>query len=81
MTLLLEQRGGEVKITEEVVTAAASNQGNGEVVMALPLEQQGGEVKITEEVVKGAAGNRKSGKEVMALLRKKASRWLFMSRT
>jgi formylmethanofuran dehydrogenase subunit D len=68
MTLLLNQRGSEVKITEEVVKAAAGNWNKGKEVMALLLDQRGDEVKITEEVVKAAAGNWRSGKEVIALL-------------
>jgi hypothetical protein len=66
MALLLDRRGDEVKITEEVVKAAAKN--IREEVMALLLSQRGDEVKITEEVIKAVAGNASSGKEVMALL-------------
>jgi hypothetical protein len=68
IALLLDQRGDEVKITEEVVKAAAGNRISGKEVIALLLDQRGDEVKITEEVVKAAAGNRISGKEVIALL-------------
>ncbi|KAK4118030.1 ankyrin [Parathielavia appendiculata] len=57
-----------IKITGEVVKAAAGNWRNGKEVMALLLEKRGDEVKITEEVVKAAAGNRRNGKEVMTLL-------------
>ena len=67
---LLKIRGGDVKITEEVVKAAAQNTKNGKKVMALLLKQRGDEVNITEEVVKAAARNRKNGKGVMALLLK-----------
>ncbi|XTI90701.1 ankyrin repeat-containing domain protein [Cenococcum geophilum] len=55
MALLLNQRSNEVKITEEVVKAAARN-GSKEVI-ALLLNQRSDEVKITEEVVKEAASN------------------------
>ena len=68
MTLLLEQRGADVMITEEVVKAAAGNFWNGKEVMTLLLEQRGADVMITEEVVKAAAGNEGSGKEVMTFL-------------
>jgi hypothetical protein len=44
----LKKRGGEVKVTEEVVKAAAWNWKSGGGVMALLLEQRGGEFKITE---------------------------------
>ena len=57
-----------LKITEEVVKAAAGNQEKGEEVMTLLLQERGGDVKITEEVVKAAAGNLGNGEEVMALL-------------
>jgi hypothetical protein len=68
MSLLLEQRGHEFKITDEVVKEAAENYDYGEVLTLL-LEQRGHEFKITEEVAKAAAENWDSGKEVMALLR------------
>ena len=64
MTLLLEQRGADVMITEGVVKAAARF-GRKEV-MTLLLEQRGADVMITEEVVKAAAGFGR--KEVMTLL-------------
>jgi len=66
----LKERGGEVRVTKEVIKAAAGNTGSGKEVMALLLEQRGGEVEVTEEVVAAAAGNTRSGKEVMALLLK-----------
>lgn len=68
ITLLLDWREDDVKITEEVVKAAAGNEGWGEAVMALLLDQRGNEVKITEEVVKAAAGNEGWGGVVMTLL-------------
>jgi hypothetical protein len=57
MALLLDFREGEVRITEEVVKAAARNESGGKAVMALLLDRRGAEVKITEEVVKAAARN------------------------
>ncbi|WAO92355.1 HET domain-containing protein [Fusarium falciforme] len=68
MTKLLDQRGPEVKITEEVVKAAAGSHWNGEQVMALLLKQRGPEVKITEEVLKEAASNEHSGYRVIKFL-------------
>ncbi|RYP53788.1 hypothetical protein DL770_010981 [Monosporascus sp. CRB-9-2] len=68
MEKLLIYYGDEVKITEEVVKAAAGNDYEGKEIMALLLDQRGTEVKITDEVVKVAAGNEGSGREVMALL-------------
>ncbi|KAB8228901.1 uncharacterized protein BDW43DRAFT_315402 [Aspergillus alliaceus] len=66
--LLLEQRGDQVQITEDVVKAAAGNLYHGKEVMALLLEQRGDQVQITEDMVKVAAGNKGDGKEVMAFL-------------
>ena len=66
--LLLEQRGEEIKITEEVTKAAAGNWDNGKELMVVLLEQRGEEIKITEEIIKAAADNWSSGKEVMKLL-------------
>jgi hypothetical protein len=68
MTLLLDRRGDDVKITDEVVKAAAGNERSGEEVMTLLLDRRGDDVKITDEVVKAAAGNERSGKEVTILL-------------
>ncbi|QVM13334.1 hypothetical protein D8B26_007942 [Coccidioides posadasii str. Silveira] len=68
MNLLLDQRGADIIITEEVLKAAAGNEKSGKEMMALLLNQQDAHIKITEEVLKAAAGNEKSGKEMMALL-------------
>ena len=68
--VLLEQRGADVVIMEEVVKAAAGNKESGKEVMMVLLEQQGVDVVITEEVVKAGAGNSGSGKKVMTLLLK-----------
>ena len=57
MRLLLDQREGDVPITEEVVKAAAENQWSGEEIIRLLLDQKGGNVLITEGVVEAAAGN------------------------
>jgi hypothetical protein len=64
----LKRRGDNVKITGEVLKAAAGNAQSGKEVMAILLKQRGNEVQITEEVVKAAAGNAQSGKGVMELL-------------
>nr|KMM72211.1 hypothetical protein CPAG_08509 [Coccidioides posadasii RMSCC 3488] len=68
MNLLLDRRGADIKITENVLKAAAGNEYSGKEVMALLLNQQDADIKITEMVLKAAAENQKSGKEVMALL-------------
>jgi hypothetical protein len=59
MTLLLDRRGADVQITEEVVKvvkAAAGNEYDGKKLMTLLLDRRGADVPITEEVVKAAAG-------------------------
>ncbi|KAK2732923.1 hypothetical protein FQN57_002444, partial [Myotisia sp. PD_48] len=66
MALLLDRRGDQVTITEEVVKAAARNW-NGEEIMTLLLDRRGDQVTITEEVVKAAARNW-NGEKIMTLL-------------
>ncbi|KAN0078747.1 hypothetical protein V8E54_005260 [Elaphomyces granulatus] len=68
MALLLDRQGDQIQITEEVVKAAANNEGNGEGVMALLLDRRGDQIQITEDVVKTAASNEGNGEGVMALL-------------
>ncbi len=62
MALLLDQRGDQVTITEDVVKAAAGNSCN---VVALLLGRFGNLITITKDVVKAAAGNFSDGIEVM----------------
>ena len=54
LEVLLDQRGQDVEITEEVVKAAARNESIGGQVMRLLLDQRGQDVEVTEEVVKAA---------------------------
>ncbi|KAH2159041.1 hypothetical protein KXW37_000411, partial [Aspergillus fumigatus] len=68
MSVLLEDYGDELEITEEVVKIAARNERSGAKVLALLLEKRGYEVKITEEVVKAAAENEQREGQVLALL-------------
>jgi hypothetical protein len=65
MALLLSQRGDNIRITGDVVKAAAANW-NGRRVMTLLLDQRGGDIEITEEVVEAATLNYNG--EVMAVL-------------
>lgn len=44
MTLLLDRRGADIQITEDVVKAAAGNLLNGEEVMTLLLDRRGDDV-------------------------------------
>jgi hypothetical protein len=62
VALLLDRRGDQIQITEDVVKAAASNWLCGAEVMALLLDRQGDQIQITEESIW------KNEKEVMALL-------------
>ncbi|KAF6807599.1 heterokaryon incompatibility protein [Colletotrichum musicola] len=68
MELLLDRRGDQITITEELVKAAAGNWFNGKEVIALLLDRRGDQITITEEVVKATVWNGRNGKEVMALL-------------
>jgi hypothetical protein len=67
MTLLLNRRGDQITINENVVVATVGNVWNGDKVMGLLLDQRGDQITITEKVVIAAAGNW-NGKEVMTLL-------------
>jgi hypothetical protein len=66
MTLLLDRRGADVSITEEVVNAAAWRNGNSKEMMTLLLDRRGADVLITEKVV--ASIVRRFDKDVVALL-------------
>jgi hypothetical protein len=68
MKLLLDLRGVDIKITNEVVLAAAMNEQSGGTMMKLLLDRRGADVTITDEVVQAAAGNWKSGEALMKLL-------------
>ncbi|KAH8199872.1 hypothetical protein TruAng_005988 [Truncatella angustata] len=69
--VLLEKRGDEVEITQDVVVAIAENEQSGKEIMALLLEKRGDEVKITQDVVVAIVENEWNGKEIMALLLEK----------
>ena len=66
VTLLLDRRGADVQITEDVAILIARK--FNKEVMALLLDRRGADVQITEDVVKAAAGNLESAKEVVTLL-------------
>ncbi|KAH7112397.1 hypothetical protein EDB81DRAFT_827914, partial [Dactylonectria macrodidyma] len=51
MAILLDRRGDDITITEEVVKAAAGNEWNGKEVMGLLLDRRGDDIPVTEEVV------------------------------
>jgi hypothetical protein len=45
MALLLDRRGDQIRVTEDVVKAAASNRRNGKEVMALLLDRRGDQIQ------------------------------------
>jgi hypothetical protein len=68
IALLLNQKGDQITITEEVVKAAVRNQRDAKEVIALLLDRKGNQITISEEVLKAADQNRRNGMEVIALL-------------
>jgi hypothetical protein len=64
----LRLRGGTIKVTEEVVRAAAENSKSGPQIIKLLLDWRGDEVKITYEVRKAAAEDTISGRQMTRLL-------------
>ena len=66
--IFLIGRNKKVKITKEVVKAAARNRQSGGEVMKVLLQERGSEIKITEEVVKAAVENKRSGAEIIKIL-------------
>lgn len=68
MSLFLLHRGNEVRITENVMLAAALR--NGKEMMAFLFQQQWDKAMITENVMVAAAGNLTHGKEVIEFLLK-----------
>ncbi len=68
MELIFDRYGGQVIITEDILTATASNWHNGKDVIAHLLGRCGDQVTITEDVVRAAASNSGNGKEVIELL-------------
>jgi hypothetical protein len=66
MALLLDRRGSEIVITEEVVRAASMSENSGKGIMALLLDQRGSEIAITEDVVRAVLENGES--RAMAVL-------------
>jgi hypothetical protein len=65
MRLLPDERGG-IKITKEVVKAAAENKKSGKEVITLLLDRRGDDTKVTEEMVRIIAQS--FDHEVMTLL-------------
>ena len=68
MSLPLQQRGDDIKITEELLKVAAMNEHSRKEVMSLLLEQRRDEITTTEEAFKAAAETAWGGKDVISLL-------------
>ncbi|KAB8216359.1 hypothetical protein BDV33DRAFT_207422 [Aspergillus novoparasiticus] len=73
LSLMLDDYGEDLRITEAVVCAAARNVSKGAILISTLLERRGGEIIITDEVVRAASNNPGSGEEVITLLLK--GRW------
>ncbi|KAK6854695.1 heterokaryon incompatibility protein-domain-containing protein [Apiospora arundinis] len=68
MELVLDNRGEDVVITEEVAKAAAGGMSKAANVIALLLDRRGNQFDLTEEVTMAGAGKSYYGEQVMAVL-------------
>lgn len=66
--LLLDQRGDEVIITDEVIQTSVQNRARGLPIMELFLGRRKHEIRITEEILRKAAKNTGSGFSIIKLL-------------
>ncbi|UKZ79846.1 hypothetical protein TrVFT333_007609 [Trichoderma virens FT-333] len=57
MQLLLEKRGHEITVTENIIKAAVANCTEAEEITSLLLDRRGHEITVTEDIVKAAAAN------------------------
>lgn len=71
MEFLLDARGGQATMTENIVEAAAGNINCAKQMMELLLNRKGHQVFVTEKVLKAAAGNQGHGDAVIHLLLKR----------
>ncbi|CAI6336180.1 unnamed protein product [Periconia digitata] len=67
LAFLLDCSCAHMRITQDVVVAAAGNR-NGGPLISLLLDRYGADIEITEEVLLAAASNRHQGKEIMSIL-------------
>ncbi|CAG9984003.1 unnamed protein product, partial [Clonostachys byssicola] len=65
---LLDNPVHTIRITHEVVKAAAQNRGYGKEVLELLLNKMRHKIKITDEVLAAAAANYGSGRDILTLL-------------
>lgn len=68
MRLLLQEKGHDFIVTEDLVEAAVRNYYCGKEIFKLLLDFRGVEVKVSEKVVKNAASNPFHGEEIIKLL-------------
>lgn len=66
--LVLDWKGDQVTVAEDIVTAAAGNSGSGAKVMGLLLNRKGDQVTVTEHIITATAKNSEIGAEVIAVL-------------
>lgn len=55
--LLLDRRGSEVQITEDIIIAVAGNRKSGEAVIRFLFNQRRSEIQITEDMITAAVEN------------------------
>ncbi|KAL0938104.1 nacht and ankyrin domain protein [Colletotrichum truncatum] len=71
MSVILENHGDRIEITEEVVKALSGNRDIGKQMMASLFEKRGHDFKITEQVVIAAVSNTVNGDVILAMLLEK----------
>jgi hypothetical protein len=68
VNLFLKRRGLDVSLSEDVIKAAASNEGNGLEILKLFLREREKEFKVTKGLIEAAVGNETNGSDIMDLL-------------
>lgn len=66
--ILLRHRGKDFTVSEDVLTAAASNLNAAKEVLDVLLQHHGGRITISEEVLLAAAGNTQCGYDALFLI-------------
>ena len=65
--IILDRRGDQIKITDEVLQKAAANP-HGASIMELLLDRRGDQIKITDRILQAAAANMWDGISILELL-------------
>ncbi|KAL7908806.1 hypothetical protein GGI35DRAFT_413879 [Trichoderma velutinum] len=68
LTVLFNKRGHDIKITEDIVEAAAGNKDCASDIIYLLVDKRGHEFKITKGILEAASTNESLSREVKALL-------------